>query len=404
MKKSKVFVLGMLAAALTFGLLAGCDIGGGESGIKVFSLLGGFGGVQFSLQGGGTASTIKAVTDNSYPLIGELYDEAKNVLVPLRGIYDADTGSWSVSARSSNEIVYTIDGIGDDTGTFLGAGATVVEPSGNEWTPSFSRVDAGSPFTPLGDMVESEEEGMPDFAYGYWIATWEADVPGGTGDEKVFSSLRCLISEWKIKVTGTETYSYAPGSSTPLDQNQTIIEVIPVADGSYEVISCYPEYVPDATNFAAALTEYLELSAGDIEVCNNYLEPPSNGRWVSMVGSAPVCGGDFTEADSAKMVEFCAVNGWEAWAVTHSVTPVKKYAKYKFVFNGDSFEMTKMIRGGGEGGALSPAPNLNTYTFGSLQALTTGTELIEEHKFAYPHGAAGLAEDCGVLTTTFTSN
>ncbi|MDR1177069.1 MAG: hypothetical protein LBK83_16540 [Treponema sp.] len=402
MKKGKVFVLGMLAAALTFGLLlAGCDIGGGESGI--FPLSGLFGGVQFYLQGGGTASTIKAVTDNSYPLSGALYDESNEVLVRLQGIYDADTGNWSVSARSEDsDVVYTIDGNVDGAGNFR-AGATVVEPSGNdEWAPDFFPViDAGSPFTPNGTIAESKTGGMPSVAHGYWIANWEATVPGGT--EKVFSSLRCLISDWKIKVTGTETYSYAPGSSTPLDQNQTIIEVNEV-NGSYEVISCYPEYVPTAANFAAALTDY--LGNGEIAYYTDPNQQPPEGRWVYMgpYDLAPVCGGDFTEADTEKMVEFYAVNGWEAWAATHSVTPVKKYAKYKFVFNGNSFEMTKMIRGGGTGGALAPAPHLNTYTFDTLQDLTTGTELIEEHKFAYPGGAGAPSVDCGILTTTFTHN
>jgi hypothetical protein len=410
MKKGKVFALGMWAAALTFGLiLAGCSHGGGDPDPE-FSLSGSFGGtgggqVHFDLESEEdllSASVMRAVGDDgSYPLNGVLQDGTAPI-ERLQGYYDPIDGSWSVSARSGDNVVYTIDGMVGNAGAFLGAGATIVKSvAGNEWAPSFSPATETGAWN-LGAPQAGTAYDMPSSRHGYWIGAWEGDVSGLQG-EKIFRSLQCLISGWKIKVTGTETYTIAEGS-IPIDQNQTIIEVNEVGD-TYEVISCYPEYKPDAEKFAAALTEYLGLSAGDITYYNSY-SPELTGRWVYMDTNdlAPVCGGDFTDADYKKMVEFYAVNGWETWATKNNVTPAKKYAKYKFVFAGDngSFDMIQMIGGQG-GGTLAPMPHLNTYAFDTLQELKDAT-LYEEHKWYIKTISAPPQpeDDLGVLAIRFT--
>jgi hypothetical protein len=423
--KKKLFLSGILGVALVFAIaVIGCDNDDGDEGKNtdptVYFLSGSFGDVQFNLESSSETSpsasvkgrSISRAVGDSYDLNGVLKDGA--VLARLRGSYDLDSGNWSVSARSSNDVVYTFDGRIDNAGVFRGAGATIVIPpseSAKEWTPSFSPVTkSDTAWDFAGNPAESEASGMPSFAHGSWNAYWEKPVLGATADgAKVSTSLRCIISDWKIKVIGTETREYGgdiPVDHIPIDQNQTIIEVIQADDGSYEVISCYPEYVPTAENYAAALTECLGLEERDIAIYDQeYPTEQPDGRWVYMSAQdrVTVCGG-FLEEDNDKMLEFYAVNGWEAWAAANEVEPMKKYAKYKFVFTDDnvSFKMIQLIEGK-EDGTLWPMDFANTYAFDSLEALKAA-DLQEEHKVAFPHGKNGPHEDLGVLEMPFTRN
>jgi hypothetical protein len=339
--------------------------------------------------------------------------EYDNVLVRLSGSYDRNSGNWSVSARygeGDSEAIYTIDGSVDNGGDFRGAGATIVVPDDDpdEWAPAFFQVTkSGATWSPAGEPVNSKTEGgMPSVAHGYWSGEWDTPVLG-LEDAKIITSVRCVISDWKIKIIGTETRMYGDGADIPvsqelIDQNQTIIEVTEEEDGSYTVISCYPEYVPTVQDFAAALTEYLELGAEDIEAISVFPETLPEGRWVyqSPFDRVPTCV-NFLETDNEKLLEFYAVNGWEAWAVENGVEPEKKYAQYKFVFDGDNaFKMVRMIGwldGHEEQWAI---PSGNHYTYDSLADLKDA-ELHEEHKIAVPSPDA-YPIDTGVFEMPFT--
>ncbi|MDR1215621.1 MAG: hypothetical protein LBK25_02960 [Treponema sp.] len=416
--KKKLFLSGILGVALVFAIVViGCDNddGGEEKNTdpKVYFLSGSFGNVQFNLESSETSpsasvkgrSISRAVGDN-YDLTGVLEDGA--VLARLRGSYDPESRNWSVSARSSNDVVYTFDGRVDDAGGFRDANATIVEPtSADEWEPVFSPVaKRDTPWDFAGEPVESEESGMPSVALGYWSSSLDTGVIDG--DEKILIPLGCLISDWKVKVITTETVKWSILSPYMIfiDQNQTLIKVTDMEDGTYEVINCYPYYKPTAANYAAALTAWMRLEEGAI---TGYEEHPldreeAGDRWVYIDPAAddfPLC--ILPTVEEEQLLDFHQAKGWERWAVANNIQPSKRYAQYKFVFTDDNtFDMIQMIEGGGEGGALLYYSHENHYIFDSLEALNAAN-LQDERVFDKPLYSDEWI-DLGVLKRTFTRN
>ncbi|MDR1231806.1 MAG: hypothetical protein LBK61_10450 [Spirochaetaceae bacterium] len=452
-KTKRFSVFGLPVVLLAFGLvLARCDTGedpaGGlnspantakkflsgffldTKGNKIYFELDdeeGSSGTSASVTGGAISRAVDNA-DDGYDLSGVLGNDG--MAIRLRGSYDPDSGNWSVSARTAEDAIFTIDGSVDSAGAFLGAGATIVMPDEgvpNEWAPSFAPVTKNAAaWSPAGDIADSKSGGMPDFAHGYWNGSWKeeglADFPGASA----ITSVRCIISDWKIKITGTETRvlsSLEPLSDGEvlINQNQTVIEVEKVDDNTYLVTSCYPEYIQTGETFVAAITDYLDLNEGDIELRTNSI--PSldyENRWVymdSMEGIAFY--GGLAEEEYEKMWKFYTTNAWEAWAAEQpegTVEMNKKYAQYKFVFEtgNSSFKMVRMIKWPDPGdGDLKQGYTVyhNTYAFDTLAELTAAAtaadpkdQLHEEHKLFWPASFNGPYYDAGVFLMPFTRN
>jgi hypothetical protein len=412
MKTKRFLVFGLPVLVLVLGL-AVCDTGNDTDTDDAFSLSGSFGNggksIQFNLQGdegsSGISSSVMgrsisraAGLDDGYDLTGILQDD--EVLVRLRGTYDPESGNWSVSARSDEDVIYTFEGRVTGTGEFRDANATIVAPSTDtgEWAPVFAPVTRATPWSITEEPVEIEASGMPSLALGYWGGSLHTGIIGET-DEEVLIPLGCLISDWKVKVITNEAveWSVILPYITLVDQNQTIIEVTNAGNGVYEVISCYPYYEPNATNFAAALTEWLGLppvnAVAHYDEYPNRMDAPERWVWIDP-HAGPLC--ILPTAEFEQLLEFYLAKGWDRWAEENNVTPARKYAKYKFEFSNDNntFDMIQMIKGGGEGNTLSPDSYNNQYVFDTLQALNAAA-LTEECLF-------DGSENKGVLKRTFT--
>ena len=195
--------------------------------------------------------------DAGNTLEGVLIDD--DIAVRLRGMYDPDTGNWSVSARYGSAI-YTVDGAFDNaTGDSRGAIATVVAQESGRWNPyAFPVTEGGVNIANPNTAAASETSGLPSGAQGTWSCdTLPNYITGGS------INATCLISDWKMYVTGMKTVGYI---STALNQDVTILEVIDEGGGSYGVIYCYPEYVMTAGDLAKALAEYLNIAESEIPV------------------------------------------------------------------------------------------------------------------------------------------
>jgi hypothetical protein len=113
MKKGRFFVTGMLAAALTFGVLSaacknGTSPGNDDPPELAFSVSGTFtrtdtsgnNEVKFEVKSDAARSALgRAVTTDSYAISGALEDGS--LTIRLKGSYDPNSGKWSVSAKSS---------------------------------------------------------------------------------------------------------------------------------------------------------------------------------------------------------------------------------------------------------------------------------------------------------------
>jgi hypothetical protein len=302
----------------------------------------------------------------------------------LKGSFDPDTGKWSVSAKSSS-IIYTIDGSVDSAGTSRGSSATIAVKSGDEWVPYFFPVtEAGVSISGAEEAVESLESGMPSFAKGTGYSS--QDYGGGYS-----TSMSCIISDWKIIVSGTTT---SPNGTQPIDQNMTLLEYTG-SDSDYEVIYCYPEYVQTSANMAKALAAYLGIAENDITAYTEFPTQFPSGRWIYITSNSGSYGG-FSEAEFAKIQVFWATGGWEKWAATHDVTPQNRYEKKKisYIANNTKFEARNMV---------GPATGENaweyTYSYSTLALLKAAENLAEEHDWSWDGQAM---KDNGVKVMTFS--
>jgi hypothetical protein len=420
MKTKRFLIFGLPAVLLALGL-AVCDTGGADTvdtddgyAKKAFSLAGSFSGKFFKLASNGFSSfAAAAFTAEDFTVEGTLEDpDNDGLLIRLRGNYDPNTGNWSVSARQDaggeDEVIYTIDGIIDSNGGWRGGGATVVEPDSDnegEWLPAFFAVtedgdtDWGSKGTPVDGRTEG---GMPPAMQGYWSAAWEKDIPG-TGGEILRTTMQCLVSDWKIKVTGRRV---SPYEDTFIGQNQNIVEITET-DGVYDVISCYVEYpqIP-TTNFVKALADWLGLEEEDITILTSKPLPGEEpeGLWVlgSMNSFNAEIGG-FDAIQQREILSFYMANGWDAWAANNDIEGDVKFTKYRFstASNGDVLNMIRMVQ------QSSDYPLYPTGAFDSLAALEAAKEdeyypLRMEEK--YVDTGAEKPVSVGVLTVPFTRN
>jgi hypothetical protein len=396
MKKGKSFVLGMLAAALTFGVIsAGCDNGTTPSNedpeTRAFSVSGSFtntgaggGKVNFKLESDGSAA--KAVAAGSYAVSGVLEDD--DLTIRLKGSYDPNTGKWSVSAKSS-AIIYTIDGKVNSAGVSQGCTATVVVKSGDEWVPYIFPITEETAVT-ISNEAGAEESligGFPSFALGYWNSN--EDYGGG-----YVVSLSLLVSDWRAAVTGTLT---SPEGTSPIGLSWTMLEYNELSSGTYELIACYPEYAMTVSNLAKAVADYLGLGESEI---TGLTEAPDNGnwpsgRWIYDAGNSSWWGG-FSTAEFDKLNVFWATGGWEKWAAVNGVPKENRYVKAKMSYkNGNTkFDMINMV-------AVEDSlkPWSYTYSFPTLTALKAAY-LVEEREWDWSGGSSPTGGD--VIVTTFT--
>jgi hypothetical protein len=379
--KRKLFSLCVGLTLFSLLMLAGCDNGStddDDSGGEPFSISGSFtktgtgddGTVKFDLK---SNTGLSRAAEDSYTLSGVLEDG--DLTMRLKGSFDPNTGKWSVSAKSTL-IIYTIDGSVDSAGISRGSSATIAVKKDNEWVPFFFPVtEAGVSIPDAETAVESEESGMPSFAKGTWYAN--ANYGGGYS-----TSMSCIISDWKIIVSGTNT---SPDGTQPLNQDMTLLEY--TGSGSnYDVIYCYPEYVETGADMAKALAAYLGIAENDITA---YTELPTqfpSGRWiwVDSTGTGSAFG-NFSEAEFAKLRVFWATGGWETWAATHSVTPQNRYEKIKisYIASNTKFEAIRMV--GPATGENQPWNYTNSYsTLAALKAAESS--LVEEYNWSWNGG------------------
>jgi hypothetical protein len=284
-----------------------------------------------------------------------------DLTIRLKGSYDPGTGNWSVSAKSSI-IVYTLDGSVDRAGVSRGSSATIAVKSGEEWVPYIFPVAESTAVSISGAGEDGVAGWLPAFAYGSWHISSEG---GGYSQ-----TMTCIISDWKIKVTGTTTTP--DGVAIPFEQTLTVIEY-GGSGSTFDALCCYPEYVADAANLAKAFAAYLGI--GDIRVLTEEEEPVTGtlmppGKWIYMDSSdsLQLCG--FTEAEYNKLNVFWSTGGWEIWAAANGVTPGNRYEKYKVSFpNNTTMDVTQMVE-------VGTGPWNYTYSFDSLAALKLAT-LVE---------------------------
>jgi hypothetical protein len=208
--------------------------------------------------------------------------------------------------------------------------------------------------------------------------------------------MQCLVSDWKIKVTGRQV---SPYEDTFIGQNQNIVEITET-DGVYDIISCYYNYPQLAGDFAKALADWLGLEEDDITVITpGPLDEEPKGPWVKQLVESPypVLGG-FSASQQEEILLFYMANGWEAWAAEEKLeTGTVKFTKYRFssASNGDVLEMTKMVVKNG----FPPWP---TYTFGTLTELKEAEENLEEEPKWLWNNGQNEYEKQGVLKVPFT--
>jgi hypothetical protein len=380
MKRKRFFVAGMLAA-LTFGIIsAGCDNATspgsdpGDPGTRAFYVSGSFtktggagsGGVKFDLTSNAASSSAsimgRAITADSYTIGGVV--DGGDLTIRVKGSYDPNTGIWSVSGKS-DLMIYTLDGSVNSAGVSQGTSATLAIKSGDEWIPYIFPVKE-EVVSITGTPVDSLEGGVPSFGQGYWYA----NMNHGGGYS---TSLSVLISEWRVKVTGTST---SPGGSSPIEDAWTLIECRELGNGTYEIIGCYPEYEMTQDNYIKAGADYLDIDSNNITVLTT--QPGMDGqwpsgRWVYVSDDGSTWMGGFSQAEYKKLEVFWATGGWEKWAASHSVPPENRYVKAKITYNSSktSFDMVNMVAV-----ANHSAPWNYTSTFSSLAALKEAT-LVE---------------------------
>jgi hypothetical protein len=208
--------------------------------------------------------------------------------------------------------------------------------------------------------------------------------------------MQCLVSDWKIKVTGRQV---SPYQDTFIGQNQNIVEITATDDG-YDVISCYNDYSQMTPNFAKALADWLGLDEDGIPVIMPGQEEEPEGPWMKMNPSSPYPDiGGFNASQQREILSFYMANGWEAWAAGHDVTGTVKFTKYRFssASNGDVLNMTRMV----EKDWTPPWLNYTFESWADLKEKEEAEELEEEPKWLW-HNGKNDYEKQGVLTVPFT--
>ena len=138
----------------------------------------------------------KVLTNDSYAISGELQDGAAPP-VKLKGSYDPYYLTYTVSAAKDN-LRYVINGEFYYDGAFRKAAATLLKK--DDYTVFRFSVTAQASAAFTGDAVESDADGIPDFALGLW----QGSIGGGFGTS---TSVQYLISPFSfIKDVTTSSY------------------------------------------------------------------------------------------------------------------------------------------------------------------------------------------------------
>jgi hypothetical protein len=187
--KSRGLLAGFAVLLITaIFTLAGCDNGGGGGGVFNWAFFSG----SFTKSGGGEikfglkqdeaapAASVQALRSVSADALNSLSGVLENdgITVPLTGIYDPETGNWSVSARRGAAI-YAVDGnFNLTTGESEGSVATIVEEGAGDWTPSAFWVSENSSVgIPESASATSRPSGLPSITQG----SWNCDTTEGEG-------------------------------------------------------------------------------------------------------------------------------------------------------------------------------------------------------------------------------
>jgi hypothetical protein len=319
--------------------------------------------------------------------------EDGGIAVRLTGIYDPDTGNWSVSARSGSAI-YAVDGnFNTSTGDSEGSIATVVVNDSEKWTPSAFLVSERSVNVP--ESADASKTGLlPAAAQGTWTGVTDADTSGNSLEAN------CLVSDWKMYITGTRYVSWDP---TPLNQDITILEVAEKG-GAYEIIYCYPEYVMTVGNFKKALAEYMGIDEDDIKVLDG---PPEGGMGAPVEGyfvfdvdgddghNQPRAGGFDGREDVPRLAAFGASGFWKRWAARNSIATKNRYEKCKVSFPDDNtLEMIQMVK--------EVSKDNYTYYFDSLAELKAATLVEEKGYYHWDDGGEHDELDYRTKVITYT--
>jgi hypothetical protein len=335
----------------------------------------GSGEVAFSLKSD-AASAGRAVTAESYTIGGVLEDG--DFTIRLKGSYDPNKGTWSVSAKSS-AIIYTLDGSVDSEGNSRGSTATIAVKSGDEWVPYVFPIkeDAQTVTVPDADAVNGEN-GIPAFAQGWW------KLIGSGGGYSWNASV--LLSPWKIKGTITTT---DPNGTVFLDEIEySLVEIVSGSGkGPYVIYYTWPEYVMTTENLAKAASQCLFGNENSVTpLTNEQADQLFNGS--GMPGSPPKQPYVWynTNTDTTywsgfttdQIDTFFEQNYWKKWATAQGVTQSNKYGASKVSFNDDtaptSFSITNLVQVG------SSEEWYYTHSFGTLKALKAAT-LVEEYEW-----------------------
>ena len=289
-----------------------------------------------SLMSGRALRSVSQDAENT--LSGVLEDGG--VAVRLTGMYDPSTGNWSVSARYGSAI-YAVDGnFNTSTGDSEGSIATVVAEDSGMWTPRAFWVTE-APVSVPESAAASQECPLPAIAQG----TWSGGSPVDTSGNKLEAN--CLISDWKMSITGTRTVSWG---SIPLNQDINILEV-GKSGASYELIYCYAEYVMAAENYAKALAEYMGLEESAITVLSTAPDGNEQYYWVfdadGVNGPEQPGAGGFTErAEFEALASFETTGFWKRWAARNNIETRNRYEKYRVSFPDDNtLTMIQMVEG-----------------------------------------------------------
>jgi hypothetical protein len=345
----------------------------------------GSGEVKFNLKSD-TASAGRAVTAGSYTISGLLEDGA--FLIRLKGSYDPNKGTWSVSARSST-IIYTLDGSVDSAGNSRGSTATIVV-AGVPYV--FPIAEQGVTISEGDVNTEYEDEGVPAFAQGWWQAA-------GPGENVSF-----LVSPWKIKYTKTKTDG--PHGMDVKEVEYTLLEITGSGAGPYTAIYTWPEYKKTSANLAKAAGKYLFGKEDSVTALTDEQAKPG-AHYIPQEGekyvyydetSGSTRWGGFTRDQLEK---FFAEDYWKKWLLNDadpdSITPM--YGASRVSFNSatapTSFSLVDLVK------VDNPQQGWEyTHDFESLAALEAAvTNLVEKHKWKEKDGSW---EDRGPDVQTLT--
>jgi hypothetical protein len=327
---------------------------------------GGITNFKLSSDAANTSKSIARSAAGEFSIEGQLDDGA--MTFRLRGSYNADTGKWTASARSSM-IIFTLEGAVDEANNSMGSTATIAVKSGEDWIPHFFVIDEG-PAVISSPLQTEVPGGIPDMGLGWWRASGREVIPGyGTWSYQI----NALISPWKMSATVTGTTPDGPFSEK---MDIIIVEIPgnPSGVGPYRVFYTYPDFMKTHTTFAQAVQDFVKGTPTVIGLSDFPDGNPNQGRWVVVGGDGEGWGPGFT---NSQIQGFYNQNHWNVWASNNSI-PVQSMfgaveVEYNRASNATRFDMFYL--------AVEGSPwYMYEWEFSSLADLRAAN-LVREHQY-----------------------